>query len=250
MGFGPDADGSERLIVERTVFIALPRDLAKQLFECFRLFAASSFVVELIPRVTRACKFLVVPSELLDSGCVHSGTMASSRLDIRSGQWLPTSGSVYITWSCADKVLLVLRGERRSCLREISGSAAPSADRMGIILSPGSGRRFRECHVACGCIRCARVTEGQIADTPRIETRAPEPFPSTVDWWRIPNCPYDARTQGAKRAPAVLSAKMTLSPKSGHCEDALPRFRATMAFTPSMTLQDPPHDRHNVRRAP
>ena len=113
MGFGPNADGSERLIVERAVFIALPRDLVKQLFQCVRLFAASSFVVELIPRVTRACKFLVVSSELLDSGCVHS-TMASSGLEYSVGAIATDQRFSVLKWSCADKVLLVLRGERRS----------------------------------------------------------------------------------------------------------------------------------------
>ena len=49
--------------------------------------------------------------------------------------------------------------------------------RSGMILSFGRRRGFCECHVACGCIRCARVTEGETADNPSIEPRCSERVP-------------------------------------------------------------------------
>jgi len=51
----------------------------------------------------------------------------------------------------------------------------------GMILSPGSGRRFRKCHVGCGCIRCARVSRGQTTTIRELPHGVPSPCPAGAE---------------------------------------------------------------------
>src|SRR6185295_14202266 len=52
---------------------------------------------------------------------------------------------------------------------------------MRMILAFRGGRRFRECHVACECIRCAGVNEAQIADHAKWCPGAPRPCPARAE---------------------------------------------------------------------